>query len=86
MLPPTDSNVSLLGQAQDGSKVTRPKELSACEIFRTDVAKFQEDLRNGHLAKGWQNQAKQAILDRKDGLFDEWKKRETETWWGQKMR
>lgn len=54
------------------------------DCFRTDVAKFKDDLKNGHLAKTWQTAAEQAIRDRAAGLFDAWKAQEGERWWGQK--
>jgi hypothetical protein len=86
MLPPTAKNLDLIAQhaSDPTAPVPRPKELSASEIFRTDVAKYQTDLRNGHLAKGWQTAAQEAMVQRAEGKFDAWKERETEIWWGQK--
>ncbi|KAF2274219.1 uncharacterized protein EI97DRAFT_478988 [Westerdykella ornata] len=89
MLPPTKANLGLRAALlEDEGKekgVARPKELAGGDIFRTDVAKFQLDLRNGHLAKGWQASAKQAMVDRAAGKFDAWKEREREAWWGENM-
>lgn len=86
MLPSTRVNCSLIAAhiADPTASLQRPKELSAGEIFRTDVAKFQTDLYNGHLAKGWQNTAQEAMIHRAEGKFDAWKEAETEAWWGQK--
>jgi hypothetical protein len=86
MLPSTTRNLGLITQhiADPTSAIARPNELSAGEIFRTDVAKFQTDLSNGHLAKGWQAAAQQAMILRAEGAFDAWKEAETEAWWGQK--
>jgi hypothetical protein len=84
MLPPTKTNLNILVNITDGEPdIPRPKELSQCDILRTDVAKFQTDLANGHLAKGWLKSAEKAMVDRAAGKFDEWKKGETEIWWGQ---
>ncbi|KAF2744543.1 hypothetical protein M011DRAFT_470390 [Sporormia fimetaria CBS 119925] len=85
LLPPTRDNVAALSGVAEGNLPARPKELSG-EIFCTDVAKFQEDLRNGYLAKTWQAKAEQAMKDRAAGLFDEWKAEETETWWGENQQ
>lgn len=85
MLPKTSANMSLRARfAAGATNVARPKELQASDLFRTDVAKFQTDLGAGQLAKGWQAAADQAMKDRAEGLFDEWKAEETEAWWGQK--
>lgn len=86
MLPVTKENRTALADSMrdEAAPLPRPKELQACDLLRTDVAKFQSDLRNGYLAKGWQTSAHQAMQDRREGVFDEWKERETEAWWGQK--
>ncbi|KAF2264241.1 hypothetical protein CC78DRAFT_245115 [Lojkania enalia] len=64
----------------------RPQELGHCDVFRTDVAKFQEDLGNGHLAKTWQEHAINAVAERAMGTYDWWKQEEAEKWWGQRSR
>ncbi|PSN60278.1 hypothetical protein BS50DRAFT_579427 [Corynespora cassiicola Philippines] len=86
MLPRTVANESLAESIKAGVEgPTRPMELSASfDVFRTDVAKFVEDLAAGHLAKGWQQAAVQAVRERAAGHFDSWKAQESEAWWGQK--
>ncbi|KAH7117952.1 Asx homology domain-containing protein [Dendryphion nanum] len=87
-LPPTAANINLLSKTMvdDETEVNRPKELGInYTLFRTDVAKFQQDLYHGHLARGWQQHAEQAMIDRAAGRFDQWKFEESERWWGQNM-
>jgi hypothetical protein len=86
MLPPSAANTALLARIDAGeTQDTRPREFSlGNDCFRTDVAKFQADLGNGHLSKTWQAAAKQAVLERANGDYDEWKRDEAEAWWGQK--
>lgn len=88
MLPPSRAKDDLLAAATSGAtELTRPKELQiSFNMFRTDVAKFQADLTNGHLAKTWLLSAAQSVRDRADGLFDDWKEEEAESWWGQKAK
>ncbi|KAF1918105.1 Asx homology domain-containing protein [Ampelomyces quisqualis] len=86
MLPATPANTALLtrigGSETEG---TRPQAFSMSnDCFRTDVAKFKEDLKNGHLAKTWQAAAEQAVIERAAGEYDAWKAEEAESWWGQK--
>jgi hypothetical protein len=84
MLPSTPENQRLLERIGDGeTQDTRPSYLSKGDVFRTEVAKFKEDLRNGHLAKTWQREARVAVEERAEGLYDEWKGSEAEAWWGQ---
>lgn len=86
MLPKSQENVVLLSKIVSGEAAAaeRPREFSRnFNLFRTDVAKFVEDLKNGHLAKGWQAAAQQAVVERAAGLYDEWKAEEAELWWGQ---
>lgn len=86
MLPSSATNTALLARIDAGdTQDTRPREFTmANDCFRTDVAKFQADLRNGHLAKTWQAAAKQAVVERAAGEYDAWKMEEAEAWWGQK--
>ncbi|KAF2710984.1 hypothetical protein K504DRAFT_466008 [Pleomassaria siparia CBS 279.74] len=88
-LPPTAANALLLAAAAatdpPATELARPKELQInFDIFRTDVAKFKDDLTAGHLAKTWLLSAAQAVRDRAEGRFDSWKAEEAERWWGQK--
>lgn len=85
MLPSTPENQRLLERIRAGeTQDTPPRYLSKGDVFRTEVAKFKEDLRNGHLAKTWQRDARVAVEERAEGVFDGWKGREAEAWWGQK--
>jgi hypothetical protein len=86
MLPESPDNVNLLAKICAGETVdTRPAAFTlANNCFRTDVAKFQEDLKNGHLAKTWQAAAERAVVERAAGEYDGWKAEEAEAWWGQK--
>ncbi|KAH8716851.1 Asx homology domain-containing protein [Phaeosphaeriaceae sp. PMI808] len=85
MLPQVPANTALLAQINDGKTPPRPQAFTLSnDCFRTDVAKFKEDLGNGHLAKTWQVQAEQAVKERAEGAFDGWKAEEAELWWGQK--
>ncbi|OAL55609.1 hypothetical protein IQ07DRAFT_498556 [Pyrenochaeta sp. DS3sAY3a] len=86
MLPQTDSNQALLSRLVAGeNEVPRPQVFTISNTcFRTDVAKFKEDLKNGHLAKTWQAAAEQAVSERASGKYDDWKMQEAEQWWGQK--
>ena len=86
MLPATAANTDLLTKIMGGeTKGTRPQAFSMSnDCFRTDVAKFKEDLKNGHLAKTWQAAAEQAVIERAAGEYDAWKAEEAELWWGQK--
>jgi hypothetical protein len=86
MLPQDTTNQALLAKISAGElEDTRPSAFTlANNCFRTDVAKFQEDLKNGHLAKTWQTAAEQAVVERAAGEYDEWKAAEAESWWGQK--
>ncbi|KAF2129018.1 hypothetical protein P153DRAFT_386212 [Dothidotthia symphoricarpi CBS 119687] len=94
MLPPSGANRALLDRLSagedgdgdgDGEEDTRPAALTVNnDCFRTDVAKFQADLENGHLGKTWQGAAERAVRERAGGEFDAWKEGEGERWWGQK--
>ncbi|KAJ4348601.1 uncharacterized protein N0V89_009979 [Didymosphaeria variabile] len=86
LLPSNTINVKLANDLRAGTAAenARPREVSLnFNLFRTDVAKFKEDLENGHLAKTWQASAEQAIKARAAGAFDDWKESEAELWWGQ---
>ncbi|KAH7073899.1 Asx homology domain-containing protein [Paraphoma chrysanthemicola] len=86
MLPECASNTAMLAKIKAGeTEDTRPHAFTINnDCFRTDVAKFTEDLKNGHLAKTWQTAAEQAVIERAAGDYDAWKAEEAELWWGQK--
>ncbi|KAF2826262.1 hypothetical protein CC86DRAFT_467020 [Ophiobolus disseminans] len=86
MLPQDSTTTALIAKVKRGeTEGTRPHAFNISnDCFRTDVAKFKEDLKNGHLAKTWQASAEQAIIERAAGDYDEWKAEESELWWGQK--
>jgi hypothetical protein len=88
MLPQDATNQALLAKINAGeTEGTRPLAFTlANDCFRTDVAKFKDDLKNGHLAKTWQAAAEQSVIERAAGEYDEWKAQEAETWWGQKSK
>lgn len=88
MLPPTSANNNLLAAIKNGDTDTpRPQAFSISnDCFRTDVARLQEDLKNGHLGKTWQAAAEQAVIERAAGKYDAWKVEEAESWWGQKSK
>ncbi|KAF1961113.1 hypothetical protein CC80DRAFT_513088 [Byssothecium circinans] len=86
-LPASHANIRLLKQIENGevAETTRPKEFGAnFNLFRTDVAKFKEELENGYLTRSWQADSERAVIDRAEGKFDVWKAAESEMWWGQK--
>lgn len=86
LLPDNTMNTKLANALREGTAAdnARPREFDInFNLFRTDVAKFKEDLENGHLGKTWQASAEQAIVDRAAGRFDVWKERQSERWWGQ---
>jgi hypothetical protein len=86
MLPQSCANNHLLAKINHGeTEGTRPQAFTMSnDCFRTDVAKFKQDLQNGHLAKTWQAAAEQAVVKRAAGEYDAWKAEEAESWWGQK--
>jgi hypothetical protein len=88
MLPQDAANQAVLAKIDAGeTESTRPSAFTlANDCFRTDVAKFKDDLKNGHLAKTWQAAAEQAVTERAAGDYDEWKAQEAESWWGQKSK
>jgi hypothetical protein len=88
MLPQDSANLALLEKVKAGvTDDTRPQAFTVSnDCFRTDVAKFKDDLKNGHLAKTWQTSAEQAVLERAAGEYDDWKTEEAERWWGQKSK
>ncbi|CAO2648607.1 Nn.00g078740.m01.CDS01 [Neocucurbitaria sp. VM-36] len=88
MLPQDSTNEAILERVKAGrTEDTRPKAFSISnDCFRTDVAKFKQDLKNGHLAKTWQAAAEQAVIERAAGDYDQWKAEEAELWWGQKSK
>lgn len=88
MLPHSLANQKALdGIAAGETEIPRPEAFTMSnDCFRTDVAKFKEDLGNGHLAKTWQAAAEQAVVERANGEYDDWKAEEAEMWWGQKSK
>lgn len=90
MLPPGTTNRTNLdrnGNEVDDTESMRPQAFTMSnDCFRTDVAKFKEDLKNGHLAKTWQAAAEQATIERAAGEYDGWKAQEAELWWGQRSK
>ncbi|KAF2854990.1 hypothetical protein T440DRAFT_200690 [Plenodomus tracheiphilus IPT5] len=88
MLPPSVADQEVLNKVTAADEdIARPSVFTLSnDCFRTDVAKFKEDLKNGHLAKTWQASAEQAVVERATGKYDEWKAEEAELWWGQKSK
>ena len=87
MLPDISETRRLMVKIKAGeTEDTQPQYLKASDVFRTEVAKFQADLKNGHLARTWQVAAEQAVAERAAGEYDAWKANEAELWWGQKGR
>jgi hypothetical protein len=88
MLPQSCANTGLVAKIKNGeTEGTRPQAFTMSnDCFRTDVAKFKLDLKNGHLAKTWQAAAEQAVIERAAGQYDAWKAEEAESWWGQKSK
>lgn len=88
MLPRDSAIRAIVDRVKSGeTEGTRPHAFNISnDCFRTDVAKFKEDLKNGHLAKTWQASADQAVIERAAGEYDAWKADESELWWGQKAR
>lgn len=82
MLPATPTNAALAAL----NPLPRPDDLSKRNTaFVTDIRKFQEDLEAGFYDPRWQEAAAEAMELRAAGAFDEWKEKETEAFWGQKM-
>ncbi|KAI4240071.1 MAG: hypothetical protein LQ352_007722 [Teloschistes flavicans] len=54
--------------------------------FRLNCRNLQEDLRAGRMDPEWQRQALQAMEERAEGQFDDYKEREFEAFWGQKQK
>ncbi|KAI8943487.1 hypothetical protein NX059_001490 [Plenodomus lindquistii] len=88
MLPPSIAKQEVHQKATAVDEdIARPRAFTLSnDCFRTDVAKFKEDLKNGHLAKTWQAAAEQAVVERASGKYDSWKAEEAELWWGQKSQ
>ncbi|OCL07528.1 hypothetical protein AOQ84DRAFT_440139 [Glonium stellatum] len=83
MLPATPTNATLVVL----DPTPRPDDLSKRNTaFVTDIRKFQEDLGAGFYDPRWQEAAAEAMELRAAGTFDEWKEKETEAFWGQKMK
>jgi hypothetical protein len=69
-----------------GEGVERPEALGKGNAALVgDVGRWKEDLENGLLERGWQEQAAEAMEMRGEGVFDTWKEGRTERYWGQKM-
>jgi hypothetical protein len=87
LLPETPPNKRLLGEVQSGkaASAARPFQFSLnSNEFRTDVAQYLEELSEGYLSPAWLAYAEQAVIQRAEGAFDDWKDEESEAWWGQK--
>ncbi|EED19297.1 conserved hypothetical protein [Talaromyces stipitatus ATCC 10500] len=54
--------------------------------WRAALRNFQSDLESGRYKPDWQKQAKQAVQERAQGKFDDYKEREFEQFWGQKQK
>ncbi|QGA12613.1 hypothetical protein EYB26_000257 [Talaromyces marneffei] len=54
--------------------------------WRAALRNFQSDLEAGRYRPDWQRQAKQAVQERAQGKFDDFKEREFEQFWGQKQK
>lgn len=54
--------------------------------WRAALRNFQSDLESGRYRPDWQRQAKQAVQERAQGKFDDFKEREFEQFWGQKQK
>lgn len=54
--------------------------------WRGALRNFQSDLEAGRYKPAWQRQAKQAVRDRAEGKYDDFKEREFEQFWGQKQK
>ncbi|KAI9832538.1 MAG: hypothetical protein M1819_004328 [Sarea resinae] len=52
--------------------------------FKTAVRMYQEDLQQGRLDPEWQKQAAEAMEERANGDFDDFKAQEMEEFWGQR--
>lgn len=64
-----------------------PKEfLRTSQTFRSHVGLFQEDLIQGRYEPKWLEDAQKAMRDRANGVFDSWKEKNMEQFWGQKQK
>lgn len=54
--------------------------------WRGALRNFQSDLADGRCRATWKRQAVQAVHDRAEGKYDEYKEREFEQFWGQKQK
>ncbi|PCH05173.1 Hypothetical protein PENO1_023930 [Penicillium occitanis (nom. inval.)] len=54
--------------------------------WRTALRNFQSDLESGRYRPDWQRQAKEAVQERAQGKFDDFKEQEFEQFWGQKQK
>lgn len=54
--------------------------------WRAALRNFQYDLESGRYRPDWQRQAKQAVQERAQGKFDDFKEQEFEQFWGQKQK
>lgn len=59
--------------------------LARSTALRTDLRLYQEDLAGGRMDPVRRRRAEAAAKERAEGRFDDWKERERELWWGQKM-
>lgn len=53
--------------------------------WKSDVRIFEENLKDGYCEPEWIEEAQEAISNKVNGKFDNWKLRNFEEYWGQKM-
>lgn len=70
------------------AKIAPPPEsfLRYSNNWRDGVRQFQLDLQNGRYDREWLRQAQEAMRERAEGRFDDFKEREFEQFWGQKQK
>lgn len=75
------------GQATE-TEIPPPPEsfLRYSNNWRDGVRQFQLDLQNGRYDREWLRQAHEAMEERAQGKFDDFKEREFEQFWGQKQK
>ncbi len=54
--------------------------------FRRGIREFQEDLASGRLEPAWLEEAAEAMEERANGEFDDFKEKNYEEFWGQKQK
>lgn len=71
---------------EDGKIPALPESLRYSNHWRDGVRQFQVDLENGRYDPEWLQQAEQAVQERAEGAFDDFKEQEFEEFWGQKQK